>query len=168
MRTWQVSASSNVKKVAGKLAHSTREGNPPAVLAIGPESLNLAIKVSYLDKPSTALRHRIIKRIWIAPYRHVMSCAVPTLAWSQNTSPSICLQSECVCVVPLTGCGNRTHIPAGRQCRSDMPAGVSRRVRATLPRLCLAFQICSRIPARSTTTIPLHFTAHHLSLTGVP
>jgi len=40
-----VSASSSVKKVAGKLAHSAREGDPPAVLAIGAESLNQAIKV---------------------------------------------------------------------------------------------------------------------------
>ena len=47
--TWlipaQVSASSSVKKVAGKLAHSAREGDPPAVLAIGADSLNQAIKV---------------------------------------------------------------------------------------------------------------------------
>ena len=46
--TWltlpQVSASSSVKKVAGKLAHSAREGDPPAVLAIGADSLNQAIK----------------------------------------------------------------------------------------------------------------------------
>ncbi len=41
----QVSASSSVKKVAGKLAHSAREGEPPAVLAIGADSLNQAIKV---------------------------------------------------------------------------------------------------------------------------
>ena len=48
----QVSASSSVKKVAGKLAHSAREGDPPAVLAIGADSLNQAIKVGRCSPPS--------------------------------------------------------------------------------------------------------------------
>jgi hypothetical protein len=31
----KVSTSSNVKSVAGKLAHSSRDGDPPTVLTIG-------------------------------------------------------------------------------------------------------------------------------------
>lgn len=41
----QVSAKGNVKAVAGKIAHSAREGEVPAALCIGPECINVAIKV---------------------------------------------------------------------------------------------------------------------------
>jgi Stage V sporulation protein S (SpoVS) len=41
-----VSGESKVKAVAGKIAHAAREGEPPAVLAIGNSCLNQAVKVS--------------------------------------------------------------------------------------------------------------------------
>jgi stage V sporulation protein SpoVS len=40
----KVSATSNVKQVAGKIAHSVREGEPPAILTIGPSCINQAVK----------------------------------------------------------------------------------------------------------------------------
>ncbi|KAG2429377.1 hypothetical protein HXX76_011142 [Chlamydomonas incerta] len=40
----KVSAKGNVKAVAGKIAHSAREGEVPAALCIGPECINVAIK----------------------------------------------------------------------------------------------------------------------------
>lgn len=40
----KVSKESNVKAVAGKIAHSCRDGDPPAVLCIGPACINVAIK----------------------------------------------------------------------------------------------------------------------------
>ncbi|MEW5308005.1 MAG: hypothetical protein WDW38_007322 [Sanguina aurantia] len=40
----KVSAGSNVKAVAGKIAHSCREGNPPAALCIGAACINQAVK----------------------------------------------------------------------------------------------------------------------------
>lgn len=41
----QVSSKSNVKAVAGKLAHSSRQGDPPIMLAMGHGCLNIAVKV---------------------------------------------------------------------------------------------------------------------------
>eukprot|EP00884_Botryococcus_braunii_P014380 jgi/Botrbrau1/22943/Bobra.0030s0019.1 len=40
----KVSSNSNVKAVAGKLAHSSRTGEPPIILAIGHTCLNTAVK----------------------------------------------------------------------------------------------------------------------------
>lgn len=40
----KVSAQSNVKPVAGKIAHSCRDGDPPAILTIGASCINQAIK----------------------------------------------------------------------------------------------------------------------------
>lgn len=40
----KVSAASNVKAVAGKIAHSCRDGDPPAILTIGPSCINQAVK----------------------------------------------------------------------------------------------------------------------------
>lgn len=40
----KVSKESNPKAVAGKIAHSCREGDPPAVLCIGPSCINVAVK----------------------------------------------------------------------------------------------------------------------------
>ena len=40
----KVSAQSNVKAVAGKIAHSCRDGEPPAALCIGANSINQAVK----------------------------------------------------------------------------------------------------------------------------
>ncbi|KAG2492634.1 hypothetical protein HYH03_009050 [Edaphochlamys debaryana] len=40
----KVSAKGQVKSIAGKIAHSAREGDPPAALCIGAECLNLAVK----------------------------------------------------------------------------------------------------------------------------
>jgi stage V sporulation protein SpoVS len=40
----KVSATSNVKPVAGKIAHSCRDGEPPAILTIGASCINQAIK----------------------------------------------------------------------------------------------------------------------------
>ena len=40
----QVSANSNVKGVAGKVAHTCRAGDAPAMLAIGSSCINQAVK----------------------------------------------------------------------------------------------------------------------------
>lgn len=40
----RVSATSNPKAVAGKIAHACREGDPPAILLIGPACINQAVK----------------------------------------------------------------------------------------------------------------------------
>lgn len=36
-----------MKAIAGKIAHTAREGDPPAALCIGAECINLAVKVHY-------------------------------------------------------------------------------------------------------------------------
>ncbi|KXZ52124.1 hypothetical protein GPECTOR_10g753 [Gonium pectorale] len=46
----KVSGKGNVKAVAGKIAHSTREGDPPAALCIGAESINLAVKAIAISR----------------------------------------------------------------------------------------------------------------------
>ncbi|GLC41030.1 hypothetical protein PLESTB_000950700 [Pleodorina starrii] len=46
----KVSAKGNVKSIAGKIAHSAREGDPPAALCIGAECINLAVKAIAISR----------------------------------------------------------------------------------------------------------------------
>ncbi|EFJ53088.1 hypothetical protein VOLCADRAFT_127322 [Volvox carteri f. nagariensis] len=46
----KVSARGNVKAIAGKIAHSAREGDPPAALCIGAECINLAVKAIAISR----------------------------------------------------------------------------------------------------------------------
>ncbi len=53
----QVGGTSQTKAVAGKIAHEARLGQPPALLAKGPASLNQAIKV---DQPGIREAFRVL------------------------------------------------------------------------------------------------------------
>ncbi|GIL54512.1 hypothetical protein Vafri_10042 [Volvox africanus] len=46
----KVSAKGNVKAIAGKIAHSARDGDPPAALCIGAECINLAVKAIAISR----------------------------------------------------------------------------------------------------------------------
>lgn len=99
----QVSSNSPVKLVAGKIAHNSRSDQPPRVMAIGHDSLNQAVKVTFLDTnivcmPSwSTMSLACSQACWLLwcfqmepPSRHAAVCIVMldwNFVWKQYNLP---------------------------------------------------------------------------------